>query len=54
MCDTTVKLLESKQHKLRVSEVCAPEEYYAVHTITAVRCIISQKSAELIYITLET
>ena len=47
MCNMTVKLLESKQHKLKDSEMCAAEEYHAVYRISTVRCIISQKSTEL-------
>ena len=46
-CDTTVKLLESKKHKLNINETCAPEKYYTVYRITAVCCVISQKRTEL-------
>jgi len=45
-CNTTVKLLESK-HKLKVSETCGPEQYYAVYRITIVLCVMSQKRKEL-------
>jgi len=47
MCNMTVKLLESKQHKLKDSEMCAPEEYYTVYRISTVHCIISEKNTEL-------